>query len=278
MQRKKTFQELNLCDNFLFAAVMQDEEICKGVLELLLNIPIDKVVIEVEKAIEINPEYRGVRMDVYAADEKHTIYNVEMQASNKGNLPKRSRYYQGQIDAMHLKPGEDFNRLRKSFVIFICTFDPFGYDRYCYTVEERCIEEDFSLGDETRKIFLNTKGKNTAETNKDLIHFLNYVQNSIASQVEESDNVFLWRLHEKTIEIKYNRKLEERYMLFEELLADEKAEGRMEGRKEGRREGQAEVLLLVSKMLEAGESELISKLSDLNFLEEMMKKYQIKYI
>jgi predicted transposase YdaD len=37
--------------------------------------------------------------------------------------------------------------------------------------------------------------------------------------------------------------MEERFMLFEELLRDERAEGRAEGREEGREEGLAEGLL-----------------------------------
>lgn len=275
MKRKKAFQELDLCDNFLFAAVMQDEEICKGVLELLLGITIKKVVVEVEKIFTRGSEYRGIRMDVYAADEKQSIYNVEMQTGNRGNLPKRSRYYQAQIDTRHMKPGEDFNQLKKSFVIFICTFDPFGYGRYCYTIEERCIEDDIALGDETRKIFLNTRGKNADETDKDLIHFLKYVENSIIQQVQETDNAFLWRLHERIVEIKHDRKLEERYMLFEEMLAEEKAEGLREGLKKGEEKRQS-MLCLISKMLEAGEADKISELSNQDFLAEMEKKYQIR--
>ena len=53
-----------------------------------------------------------------------------MQNEDQGNLPLRSRFYQAEMDAAALKPGEDFKRLRPSYVIFICAFDPFGEDVY----------------------------------------------------------------------------------------------------------------------------------------------------
>lgn len=67
------------------------------------------------------------------------------------------------MDVSSLKPGEDFDDLKPSYIIFICTFAPFGRKLYQYTFEERCLELDFPLGDETRKIFLSTKRENKDE-------------------------------------------------------------------------------------------------------------------
>ena len=79
MKRKKQLKELTIKDNFMFGAVMMDEENCKGLLERVLEIEIDHVEISREKSIVYHPEYKGVRLDVYAKDEKQTRYNVEMQ-------------------------------------------------------------------------------------------------------------------------------------------------------------------------------------------------------
>ena len=46
------------------------------------------------------------------------------------------------------------------------------------------MKEDFPLGDETKRIFLSTKGKNAEEISKELLHFLEYVENSTDSYVE----------------------------------------------------------------------------------------------
>ncbi len=54
-----------------------------------------------------------------------------------------------------ISKGEDYDRLKKSFVIFICTFDPFGKGRHLYTFGNRCNEDvSLVLGDETSKVFL----------------------------------------------------------------------------------------------------------------------------
>lgn len=93
-------------------------------------------------------------------DEKGTIYNVEVQTTDKRNLPRRMRYYQSMIDIHVLHPGDDYRNLRKSFVIFICNYDPFGRNRYIYTFETVCREvPGLSLGDDTYKIVVNTAGQ-----------------------------------------------------------------------------------------------------------------------
>ena len=49
--------------------------------------------------------------------------------------------------------------MKQSFVIFVCTFDPFHIGRHVYTFENRCVEDpNLPLNDGTQKIILNTKG------------------------------------------------------------------------------------------------------------------------
>lgn len=97
MKKRKTLQDLTIKDNFLFGAVMSVEENCRGFLEMVLGFPIAKVVVSKEKSIVYHPEYRGVRLDIYAEDEHRTHYNVEMQVRKKKALGKRSRYYHSQM-------------------------------------------------------------------------------------------------------------------------------------------------------------------------------------
>ncbi len=65
---KKQLKNLTIKDNFMFAAVMLDEENCKGFLERALQIKIDRVEVSTEKNIVYHPEYKGVRLDVYAKE------------------------------------------------------------------------------------------------------------------------------------------------------------------------------------------------------------------
>ena len=112
-------KNLTIKNNFMFAAVMSDEENCKGFLERALSMKIDHVEISTEKNIVYHPEYKGVRLDVYAKDEKNTRYNIEMQVLKQPALGRRSRYYQSQMDMELLAKGCEYAELPDSYVIFL---------------------------------------------------------------------------------------------------------------------------------------------------------------
>lgn len=155
---------------------MQNPRKCKSLLECILGIKIRKIKYpELEKTIDKAIGAKSVRLDVYVEDEFDTIYNIEIQATNRKNLPKRSRYYQGIIDINIIDKGDDYKKLKKSYVIFICDYDEFGKGRHIYTFENMCLEEPgLRLGDDTVKIILNTKGTmdDVGEDVKELLHYI----------------------------------------------------------------------------------------------------------
>lgn len=103
MNQIKTWEELELKDDFMFAKVMRNKTICKKMLEKILNIRIRDIEFpEEQKTIDMTVDGKSIRLDVYVEDDIHTVYDVEMQAANKGDLRKRSRYYQGMIDLLLL--------------------------------------------------------------------------------------------------------------------------------------------------------------------------------
>ena len=68
----------------------------------------------------------------------------------------------------------------------ICGFDLFGLGKYKHTFENRCEEvPELVLGDECKKIILNTKGRNDEEVDSSLVDFLHYVENSTTENVPE---------------------------------------------------------------------------------------------
>ncbi|MBS6519927.1 MAG: Rpn family recombination-promoting nuclease/putative transposase [Clostridiales bacterium] len=228
--KKKQLKELTIKDNFMFGAVMMDEENCKGLLERVLQIKIDYVEISKEKSIVYHPEYKGVRLDVYAKDENHTCYNVEMQVQKKSALGKRIRYYQSQMDMEMLLTGEDYAELPNTYVIFIYDFDPIGEGKYRYTFRTKCEELlGMNLEDGRTIVFLNTHGKNESEVPKELVTLLKYIREDIDGSEREFHDSYVERLQKFIHEIKSNREMEERFMIFEEMLKDERAEGREEG-------------------------------------------------
>ena len=141
-QREIEFEKKTIKDNFIFGAVMHNPEKCKALLECILKVKIREIKYpELEKTIKKTYWSKGVRLDVYVEDEKNTIYNIEMQATNKKFLPKRMRYYQGMIDLNVIDKGQEYSRLKQSYVIFICDYDEFGLGRHVYTFENVCKED-----------------------------------------------------------------------------------------------------------------------------------------
>ncbi|MDO4452089.1 MAG: Rpn family recombination-promoting nuclease/putative transposase [Lachnospiraceae bacterium] len=215
----KPLSEQNLSDDFLFDVVTVDLETCKDIIEIALNKKIKEIRWkEGQKTIRNLPGKRGIRMDFYVEDMEGNIFDVEMQKRNEGNIPKRTRFYQGLIDAPLLKSGErGFDKLNPSYIIVICCFDLFKKGLYKYTFENICLEQkDLSLGDGVTKIFLNTRGKNDAEVPKVLVDFLHYVEKSRADMLDENSDERLKRLHKKINHIKNDEQMEVSYMKMEE--------------------------------------------------------------
>ncbi|WP_238916920.1 Rpn family recombination-promoting nuclease/putative transposase [Clostridium sp. YIM B02555] len=222
----KTLKDLNLEDDFLFAKVMSDKGICKELLEKILEVEIEKVeMIQEQKTIDLLLESKGIRLDVYVKDENNTIYNVEMQRGKHKNLPKRLRYYQGSIDLDLISRGEDYRKLAKSYIIFICTFDLFNKGRHKYTFQNVCLEDNsMILNDEAQKIILNTKGI-MKDLSDELLEFLEYVEDSTDDRVKSVKGSFVKNVHKRVQEVKNDVLMEVEFMTLLERDREKIEEG-----------------------------------------------------
>ena len=72
-----------LCSVF----VMQNMNICKKVLELVLKEDISIKKITSQKTIENNSEIKAVRLDVLVEDEDNNNIDIEMQMVNNDKIP-----------------------------------------------------------------------------------------------------------------------------------------------------------------------------------------------
>lgn len=186
----KKYEELDITNSFMFGKVMRNPRLCKLLLETVLQIKINKIVyLDYEKTLDIAVSQKGVRIDIYVEDSVNSVYNLEMQVQNEGDLPFRSRYYQGIIDLNLLEKGMDYDKLKLSFVIFICMFDPFRCDQYIYTFNNQCEEvKGLTLKDGRTIIFLNAnghKGKVSQELKDLLTYFRSCVpQGELASEID----------------------------------------------------------------------------------------------
>ena len=176
VRKIKPFEELTITDDFMFGAVMSDPKRCKKLLEYILGIKIAKLDYkEKQKTIDVSYDSKGVRLDLTVIDEKGQVFDIEIQNGRNENLPLRIRYYHDMLDIDMLEKSMDYNKLNRCFVIFICTFDMFGKDRYMYTFKRQCQEDNsVFLGDEAVSIVLNTNGK-IGEINSELRDALHYM-------------------------------------------------------------------------------------------------------
>ncbi len=177
---------------------MEDPEICKETIELLLKVKVEKLEpVETERSIDLALEQKSVRLDVYVKDENR-VFNLEMQASDQKDLPHRSRYYQSCIDLDSIEKGSLYTELPESYVVFICLFDVFGRGLPCYRFENSCKEEQgLQLGDGTHKVFFNVDALERAQ-DENLKSFLKYVKG------ESSDCDLVQKMAERMKKIKMN--------------------------------------------------------------------------
>lgn len=227
------YEELGITNDFMFGKIMQNESICRPFLEQILDMKIDRLVyLSRQETMDPKIDAHSIRLDIYAEDGS-AVYDCEMQTAPQADLPKRSRYYQSQIDINLIQKGEKYQNLKKSFVIFICTFDPFGKEQYIYTFEHLCRQvPGLQLNDEALKIFIYTKGPRGSVT-EDFRKLMRYFDTSVLNSENENS---LTREMDKALNAARSNKEWRHDMLTLELLKQDCFEnGCREERKKSRR-------------------------------------------
>lgn len=167
-----------------------EPEIYRQLLELLLHIEIDHLESpQAEKTLQETIEAKSVRFDVYTKNDKQ-IFDLEIQTTDTKNLPKRARYYQSIIDMDNLSKGENYTKLKDSYVIFLCLDDIFHKGLPVYTFENTCREDKKTkLNDRTYKVFFNAAECDKLKTKeeRDFFRFLKgeNAETSLSRSIEE---------------------------------------------------------------------------------------------
>lgn len=248
-ERNIIWESLGISNDFMFGKIMQDAELCKELLQRILpDLEIDHIEYpEAQKSIRADVDAKSVRLDVYVRDGKGTIYDIEMQVADTGELPKRSRYYQSMIDLQLIDKGQYYKKLKPSYIIFICPFDLFGKRRHIYTFENICKEDNsVFLKDGAVKIFLNADSDQN-DVSKELKAFLDYVAG------KEPEDDFIKRLEEAVDQARKNREWRHEYMTL--LMRDQ------ENMEKGMRKGIYGAIVMCREF-GASDVEIIEKLQE----------------
>ena len=271
MQRQ--LKDLNLSDDFLFAEVMKDKEICKMVLERILEIRIRDInYIEPHDTKEVVFGARGIQLDIHAEDDENSVFTVEMQTVNEYNIPKRSRYYHSIIDSDKLiGKGVKYKDLKDNYVIFICTFDPFGYGIPKYTFKSICEEESFPIEDGAYTVILNSKWRK-GKVSDDIKALLLYIENSTDEIAESSNSMFLSAINKKVREIKQSREAGVRFVKLEQLMEGKLNKGIELGIEQGKDLKDA---LYLGMKKDGRLDEYEKSIEDKDLFERLIKEYGI---
>ena len=228
---EQKWEKATIANNFIFYKVMRhNPDVCKELLEILLEMEIDHIDMRGEETVEIDFGNKGIRLDVYAKNCTQA-FNLEMQTSDTKELPERARYYQGSIDVDSLNSGEKYKELKDSYVIFICIKDIFEKGLACYSFENLCRENTIiHLNDRAFKYFFIAQ-------NCDKI--LNEKQKAFLQLVlgQKASNNFTRRIEELTEEAKHNTQWRRQYMEWERLRTYDYENGKEAGIEIGKQTG-----------------------------------------
>lgn len=208
------WERATLADNFIFCKVMTaNPDLCKELLELLLNIKIERIEIPVaERSFKVDYDSKGIRFDVYVKDGTGRCFDIEIQTTNRTNLAKRARYYQGLMDVDSLVSGADYSELNESYVIFLCMEDAFGSGLPVYDFHQVCKQNsDILFNDGTHKVFFNASKYDKMPT-KGLREFFKFLNGLNAA----SD--FTDQLEQKVRYAKTNAQWRHRFMTWEQEM------------------------------------------------------------
>lgn len=266
---------ITIKNNFLFQETLRNKSLCKQLLERVLHIQVKTIrYTETEKTMKAQLSSKNTRLDVYVEDKDGNVADIEMQTTDTKSvinyderdemtiireLPLRTRYYQNIIGTNMLRKGMHYRELKKAYVIFICTFDPFGDGLPIYHFTYRCKENDkLQMGDLTENIFLNVKAADKTD-DEELAAFLRYVDG------QKPNSSFTKKLDEEATRIKNNEDWRLKAMTLDMEIQDMKKRIAKREREKGKQESKIEI---AKKLLDDGmDVSKVAKLTNLSVKE-----------
>lgn len=152
---------------------------------------------------------------------------MQVTSIDEEEFAKRFRYYEAMIDSYLLRLGQDYNKLNKLFIIFICPFEIFDGKKQIYTFKNFCQEnKSIELQDDVTKIFISTKGEAEENKNDDFEALLKYIDGI------KTENSFVNKIDNRINQIKQDEKERGAYMQYDLHLRQIEKKAKEEGKLE----------------------------------------------
>ena len=288
LEKKKIIASLTLMDD-LFMQVVLEEQACT---EYILQTILDKSSLKLkEQRLQKrlpNLHGRALVLDCLCTDEKGLLYNIEVQNSSAGAIPKRARYHAALMDTHTLKKGEKFSKLPESYVIFITDKDVLGEGEQLYQIERVIRKSGNLFKDGSHILYFNTARQDDNALGKLARDFKEANPKEIQSKVlshrvaslkegkldkegEKKMNVLLEKYRKKAVEEGIEKGIEKG---LAQGIQQGLEQGLQQGLEKGLEKGQNRLALLVGQLLNAGRMDDLKRVSyDEAYREKLLKEF-----
>lgn len=166
LQRLRGFR---LLDDDFMTKVFEDISCAELLLRIILNNEGIRVLEAHSQRGIKNLQGRSVKLDILAVDSHNRVFNVEVQRSDRGAGAKRARYNSALIDANVTEPGDQYEDLNETFVIFITENDVMKAGLPIYHIDRVVRETGKLFEDEEHIIYVNSQIKDETKLGR-LMH------------------------------------------------------------------------------------------------------------
>ena len=166
LQRLRGFR---LLDDDFMTKVFEDISCAELLLRIILNDEGIRVLEAHSQRGIKNLQGRSVKLDILAVDSHNRVFNVEVQRSDRGAGAKRARYNSALIDANVTEPGDQYEDLNETFVIFITENDVMKAGLPIYHIDRVVRETGKLFKDEAHIIYVNSQIKDETKLGR-LMH------------------------------------------------------------------------------------------------------------
>lgn len=168
---KGIIKNFTLMSDIFMRNVFKKRECLEYVLQVIMKKKDLHVIDQIIQKDYKNLQGHSAVMDCVARDSTGKQFDVEIQQDNEGASPKRARYHSGLMDMNTLNPGQDFEKLPESYVIFITRDDILGYGLPIYHIDRQIKELNEAFQDEAHIIYVNSRKQDDTELGR-LMHDL----------------------------------------------------------------------------------------------------------
>ena len=236
---KEKIKHFTIMNDIFMRNVLKEISCTEYILQVIMNKKELKVIDQTLQKDYKNLQGRSAILDCVAKDVENNFFNVEIQGENDGASPKRARYHCGLLDMNLLNPGDLFDSLPETYVIFITKNDILGYNRPISHIQRRIKETEDIFQDGQHILYVNSKKQDDTELGR-LMHDLHCKEAG-----KMYSNILATRVHQlKETEEGVKTMCQE----LEEIYNEGEQSGFLRGEQSGKLKAKKETTLSLLKM------------------------------